>query len=332
MRILFLGGTGNLSAECAALLHGQGHQITLLTRGRSPVPGHYHSIHADRKHAADLEAAINGESFDVVINFIGYDLEDVQLDYALFRNRTAQYIFISSATVYQKPPPRLPITEATPLQNPWWDYARKKIACEQWLMERWSQDHFPVTIVRPSHTYSHRWIPNAVSSSTYNVAARLQAGKPVFVPDDGENPWTLTAAQDFAVGLAGLAGQRAALGQAYHITSDEVLTWNQIYAIIAAALGVREPCVLRIPTDFICQAVPHLTGNLKGDKSHPAVFDNSKIKHAVPQFHCAIPFAAGVARSVAWLRAHPGQQNLSDSVEHAIEEVVTRWQEAGNAA
>ena len=183
---------------------------------------------------------------EVVINFLGFDLPDVQTDYELFRGAIRQYIFISSATVYARPPARLPFTEDSPLGNTWWDYARKKLACEDWLRQRWAEDRFPATIVRPSHTYSKRWVPNPVSSASYTFVVRLQQGKPVFVPDDGETPWTLTAASDFAVGLAGLVDKPEALGEAFHITSDEVLTWNQIAAEIAAAEH-RLPACLHLP-------------------------------------------------------------------------------------
>jgi len=236
-----------------------------------------------------------------------------------------QYVFISSATVYAKPPGRLPITEEAPLGNAFWDYAQKKLACEQWLQERRQASGFPVTIVRPSHTYSERWVPNPVSSASYTFAARLEQDKPVFVPDEGENPWTLTAASDFAVGLAGLVGNEKAVGEAFHITSDEVSTWNQIYAEIAAALGVSSPNVVKIPTNFICQVAPQLTGNLKGDKSQPGVFDNSKIKRFVPGFECRKPFRKGVRESVAWLRAHPEQQNLKPEVDATFEQVIAAW-------
>ena len=236
-----------------------------------------------------------------------------------------QYVFISSATVYSKPPPRLPITEDAPVGNAWWDYAQKKLACEQWLQARQQATGFPVTIVRPSHTYSKRWIPNPVSSASYTFAARLEQGKPVFVPDEGENPWTLTAASDFAVGLAGLLGRSDTVGEAFHITSDEVLTWNQIYSEIAASVGASSANIVKIPTDFICQIAPQLTGNLKGDKSHPGVFDNSKIKRFVPEFQCRKPFRIGVRESVNWLRAHPEQQNLNPQVDATFEQVVDAW-------
>jgi nucleoside-diphosphate-sugar epimerase len=219
----------------------------------------------------------------------------------------------------------VPLTEEAPLGNPWWDYALKKLACEQWLRQRWQEAGFPVTIVRPSHTYSKRWVPNALSSASYTFAARLEQGKPVFVHDDGQTPWTLTAAADFAVGLAGLLGRADALGQSFHITSEEVLTWNRIYAEIADALGAPPPEIVQVPTDFICQVAPRLTGTLKGDKAHPGVFDNSKIKRFVPEFHCRKPFRAGVRESVAWLRAHPDQQHLNPQLDVEIETVIAAW-------
>lgn len=331
MRILFIGGTGNISAECAALLHQRGHDIYVVTRGRSPVPPHYHAVLADRRDPAGLRAALAAARPEVVINFLGYELADVQLDAQLLQGSVSQYLFISSATVYAKPPPKLPITEQTPLGNPFWDYAQKKIQCEQWLLEQWAEKRFPVTIVRPSHTYSCRWIPNPISSSSYTFAARLEQGKPVFVPDDGENPWTLTAASDFAVGLAGLVGRTEALGEAFHITSDEVLTWNQIYAEIAAALGVESPVILKVPTELICRVVPRMIGPLKGDKAHPGIFDNTKIKRFVPEFRCRKPFHEGIRESVAWLRAHPDQRIHNPEVDAVCDAVAAAWRQPPGA-
>jgi nucleoside-diphosphate-sugar epimerase len=327
MNILFLGGTGNISAECAALLHERGNKILVLSRGRNAVPSGYQALQADRKDLAGMRAALKGAHPDVVINFLGYDVPDVQLDYELFNGAIRQYIFISSATVYAKPPARLPITEDAPLGNAWWDYAQKKLACEQWLRQRRAEDRFPVTIVRPSHTYSKRWVPNIMSSSSYTFASRLEQGKPVFVPDDGENPWTLTAATDFAVGLGGLVGNAKAIGEAFHITSDEALSWNRICMEIAEALGAPPPQLVKVPTDFICEVAPQLTGTLKGDKAHPGVFDNSKIKRFVPEFKCRKPFRVGVRESVAWLRANPGQQNLNPQVDATIGQIIAAWRQ-----
>jgi nucleoside-diphosphate-sugar epimerase len=220
----------------------------------------------------------------------------------------------------------LPITEDTPKGNPFWEYAQKKLACEEWLLRARNETGFPVTIVRPSHTYSKRWVPNPVSSSSYTFAARLEQGKPVFVPDQGEDPWTLTAASDFAAALAGLLGKPEAIGEAFHITSDEVLTWNQIVAEITAALNVKSPNVVKVPTDFICEVAPQMTGSLKGDKSHPGVFDNSKIKQFVPGFSCSKPFRIGVRESVTWLRQNPEQQNLSPKVDALCDAVISAWE------
>jgi nucleoside-diphosphate-sugar epimerase len=325
MTVLFIGGTGNISADCAALLHKRGHEILVLSRGQNQVPPEYRAIQADRKNLDDMRSALRGAKPDVVINFLGYEISDIEADFSLFNGSVRQYIFISSATVYEKPPRKIPVTEGAPLENRWWDYAQKKIACEHWLQQRSNESAFPVTIVRPSHTYSNRWVPNAISSSSYTFASRLEQGKPVFVHDDGETPWTLTAASDFAVGLAGLVGNEKALGQAFHITGDEVLTWNQIYAEIADSVGAKSPQIVKVPTDFICKIAPELTGNLKGDKAHPGVFDNSKIKRFVPEFQTRKPFRVGVRESVAWLHAHPDQQNLSPKVDEMIDSVIAAW-------
>jgi nucleoside-diphosphate-sugar epimerase len=322
MKILFIGGTGNISTECAAWAHRHGHEIAVLSRGRSVVPKEYRAVVADRHDAAGFRAALGSWKPEVVVNFLGYELADVQLDFELFHSVVAQYIFISSASAYAKPPSRLPITEDVPLANPWWEYSRKKIACEAWLLEQHRQNAFPLIIVRPSHTYSEIWVPNPVSSSSYTYAARLETGKPVYVPDDGQTPWTLTASSDFAVGLGGLLGNKAAVGEAFHITSDEVLTWNQIAAGIASALGVKSPQIVYAPTDLICQIAPQMIGTLKGDKAHPGVFDNSKIKKFVPGFRCQKPFSVGVRESIAWLRAHPDQQNLNPKLDKLIDDVV----------
>jgi nucleoside-diphosphate-sugar epimerase len=300
-----------------------------VSRRRSIVPPQYHAIQADRKELAAMRAALKGAQPDVVLNFVGYDEGDVQIDYELFRDTVRQYVFISSTTVYARPARQLPLTEKAPLGNAWWDYAQKKLQCEQWLRQRWEETRFPVTIVRPSHTYSKRWIPNPVSSSSYTFAARLEQGKPVFVPDNGENPWTLTAASDFASGLGGLAGKAEALGETFHITSDEVLTWNQIVFEIADALGVASPEIVKVPTDFICRVAPRLIGTLKGDKAHPGVFDNSKIKRFVREFRCRTPFRVGIRESVAWLRAHPDQQNLDPHVDDECDQVIAAWRDAG---
>jgi nucleoside-diphosphate-sugar epimerase len=294
------------------------------------VPKEYKAIQADRKDVAAMREALTGVKPDVVVNFIGYEVGELEVDYELFKGVVRQYIFISSTVVYERPAKKLPYAEDVPQQNPWWDYAQKKIACEAWLRARQAEG-FPVTIVRPSHTYSKRWVPNAVSSGSFSFAKRLEGGKPVYVHDEGESPWTLTAASDFAVGLGGLVGNGKAVGEAFHITSDEVLTWNQIYAEIAKAVGAKETKIIKVPTDFICEVVPSMIGNLKGDKAHAGVFDNSLIRRFVPEFLCAKPFRVGVREAVDWLRAHPEQQNLSAQVDETIEKVIKTWEERGGS-
>ena len=276
-----------------------------------------------------MQEALKGVKPDVVVNFIGYEVGDLEVDYEIFKGAIRQYIFVSSTVVYERPAKKLPYTEDVPQENPWWDYAQKKIACEAWLRERHENDGFPVTIVRPSHTYSKRWVPNAVSSGSFTFARRLEEGKPIYVHDDGESRWTVTAASDFAVGLGGLVGNQKVIGEAFHITSDEVLTWNQIYAEIAQAVGAKEPRIMKIPTEFICEIAPNMIGNLKGDKAHAGVFDNSRIKRFVPEFQCVKSFRVGVRESVAWLRGHPEQQNLSAQVEETIEKVIGEWEKRG---
>ena len=328
MKVLLLGGTGNISAECAALLHARGYEVIVVTRGQRPVPQHYRSLVVSDCHdRAAMSVALHGIAPDVVVNFLGYELAHVQTDAELFRGRIRQYIFVSSATVYAKPHRQLPLTENAPVGNAFSAYAQKKLACEEWLRNR---SELPVTIVRPSHTYSCRWFPNCVNSAGWTFAARLLGRRPVFVPDDGENPWTLTAAADFAVGLAGLVGLDRAVGEAFHITSDEALTWNQIYAETAAALGVENPVVEKIPTEWLCQRFPQLTAGLKGDKSNPGIFDNSKIKQFVPDFVCRIPFAKGIRASIAWYRDHPEEQITSEPTDALFDEVALAWREVPN--
>lgn len=325
MRILLIGGTGNLSEECAAELHARGHQLTVLTRGQREVPDHYRCLHADYRDRESLGAALGTGEYDAVLNFLGFETAEVEADIGLFHGRVGQYLFISSATVYAKPFRELPLTEGAPLGNPRWDYARKKLDCERILQQSHAERGFPVTIVRPSHTFGRRWIPNPVSSSSYTFAARVEQGRPVFIPDDGSNPWTLTAASDFAAAVAGLVGLDRAVGEVFHITSDEVLTWNQIYAEIAGALGVDPPPVVPVPSEFICEVAPSLTGTLLGDKAHPGVFDNSKIRRFVPGWSCRKSVREALDESVHWLRAHPEERRVDPKLDELIERVIGRW-------
>ena len=328
MDILFIGGTGNISAACAQLLRQRGHRVALLTRGQTPVPPGYEAITADRTNPDAMAAALGTRCFDAVVNFIGFDVPDVRLDVELFQGRTRQYVFISTTVVYSKPPARLPVVETDPLGNEFSAYGRKKQACEDYLLERCRRDGFPLTIVRPSHTYSCHWIPNPVTSVGYTVAARLERGLPVFVHDDGQGLWTLTASADFALGLGGLLGQPAALGEAFQITSDEVLTWNQILAEIALALGVARPSPVCIPTAFIGQVEPIMHDKLMGDKAHPGVFDCAKIKRLVPDFECRTSFRAGIRQAVAWFRADASRRAVNPQIDALFDRVIAAWRQA----
>ncbi len=329
MNILFIGGTGNISTDCAALLHQRGHRISVLTRGRNPVPPGYTSLTADRWDPLAMRRLLQNHPIDVVINFLGYHISEIELDYELFAGKIQQYIFISSATVYAKPHVKLPLTEESPVGNRFSEYAQNKLACEQWLLSRFADSRFPATIIRPSHTYCHRWIPNTVNSADYTMVARLEQGKPVFVHDDGQNLWTLTAATDFAVGLAGLVGNDAAIGEVFHITSDEVLTWNQIYAEVCRAAGIKQPEILRIPSDFIGQVVPAMIGKLKGDKAEHGVFDNAKIKRAVPDFACRKSFRQGMEEAMAWFRQDPNRMQIDPMTDDVFERVINAWRQEG---
>ena len=232
--------------------------------------------------------------------------EDIERDLRLFSGRTGQFVFISSASAYQKPPSHYLITEETPLENPFWDYSRDKIACEQRLMQAYREKGFPVTIVRPSLTYGPSQIPLCVGSwqHPYTVIDRMKRGQKIIVPGDGTSLWVLTWNGDFAKGFLGLLGNPKAIGEAYHITSDEVLTWNQIYREVGRALGV-EPEIVHVPSDLIAAYDPDALGSLTGDKVNSSVFDNSKIKQLVPDFNCTVPWAEGVRRAIAWHMADP---------------------------
>ncbi len=320
MRILFIGGTGNISRECTELLRQQGHDVSILTRGNKHVDKHYEQLIADRKDVDAMKMAVGDRRFDVVINFLGFTPGDLEVDAEVFGASIEQYIFISSATVYAKPNP-VPISENAPLGNEFSQYAQHKLAAEQWL----ESHDIPHTIVRPSHTFCKQWIPNLIASGDYTFADRLIRHSRVFVPDDGQTLWTLTTSRDFAVGLAGLVGNQRALGEAVHITSDEVLTWNQIYNEVARALDVDNMRVEKIPTDFACNACPELTPKLKGDKAHSSVFDNARIKSLVPEFQCRDSFRDAIARSVAWFEEDPVRKIINPGTNQLWDKVVEAW-------
>lgn len=311
MKALFIGGTGTISTDVVALAQQRGWEITLLNRGSKKVPEGTRSIIADINDEEAVAKAIANENYDVVAQFIGYTAEDVQRDIRLFRNKTKQYIFISSASAYQKPLADYRITESTPLSNPYWQYSRNKIEAEEVLMSAYRSDGFPVTIVRPSHTYNGTKPPVCMhgSKGNWQILKRILDGKPVIIPGDGTSLWTLTHSKDFAKGYVGLMANPHAIGNAFHITTDESMTWNQIYQTIADTLG-KPLDALHVPSDFLARHGENydFKGELLGDKASTVVFDNSKIKRLVPDFVCNISMADGLRQAVQFMLAHPETQ------------------------
>jgi nucleoside-diphosphate-sugar epimerase len=328
MKVLFIGGTGFISAAVSRMAIAQGVELSLLSRGTraAPLPGSRGLI-ADVRRPDDVRAALHGLEFDVVVDWIAYTPDDVERDIELFRGRVSQFVFISSASAYQKPPANYLITESTPLSNPYWEYSRGKIACEQALMRASRDEGFPVTIVRPSMTYDSN-LPIALGGwGTYTLADRLLAHRPVIVHGDGSSLWVVTHADDFARGLLGLLGDDRALGEAFHITSDEVLTWNQIYENIADALGV-EAKIVHVPSDFIARVAPHMSGSLLGDKTWSVVFDNSKIKSFVPGFAATVPFRDGIRRTLDWFAADESRRQIDEAVHAEMDRILDSFAKA----
>ncbi len=329
MRVLFIGGTGNISTAATRLLAERGVDLTVLHRGGSGVvlPDAVRHLLADIRDRAAVAEALRGEEFDVVVDWLAFTPEHVASDIALFGGKIAQYVFISSATVYRKPSPFFPLVEEAPLGNPGWRYASDKIACEELLRREHAETGWPATIVRPSYTYGETWLPTALEGVDYTVVDRLLRGKQVIVPGDGESLWTMTHNTDFARALAGVLGNAEAVGESFHITSDEVLTWNQIAETIAAAVGLA-PRIAHIPSDFIAAIDPELGVGLLCDKSHSLVFDNAKIKRFVPGFEAAVPFAEGIARSLAWFDADPARQVVDESRDALLDRILATYEAA----
>ncbi len=330
MRVLFIGGTGIISSACTRVAVQRGIDLTLLTRGRhaADLPAGVRTLNADIDDPAAAASALAGASFDVVVDWIAFTPAHIERDLRLFRGGLGQYVFISSASAYQKPPVHYRITESTPLDNPFWQYSRDKIACEERLLRTFRDDGFPVTIVRPSLTYGQTQIPLAVNSwaRSYTVVNRLRRGKEVIVPGDGSSLWVITHNSDFATGLVGLLGNAEAIGEAFHITSDEVLCWDQFYRLVAHAAGVNKPRLLHIPSDFIAACLPDKLGSLIGDKAVSTVFDNSKIKCFVPGFRATVPFAEGIRQTLAWFDADPARQLIDAEVDAAWDKLIQSYQ------
>jgi nucleoside-diphosphate-sugar epimerase len=331
MKVLFIGGTGIISTACTRLALQRGISLTLLTRGqnRAGHAGEAETVHADINDALAVSRALGDRQFDAIVNWIAFTSADIERDLELFRTRTRQYIFISSASAYQKPGTSYLITESTPLANPHWDYSRNKIACEERLLKAYREEGFPATIVRPSLTYGETLIPLVINSweCSYTVVDRMLKGQKVIVPGDGSSLWVITHNTDFAKGLVGLLGHEQAIGHAFHITTDEVLTWDQLYRTVAAAVGV-EPRIVHIPSDFMVACLPEMEGTLIGDKSVSVVFDNTKIKRFVPDYMATTRFAQGIRQSLAWFDADPGRK-LIDAKENAIWDQLIESYETG---
>lgn len=330
MRVLFIGGTGIISTACTQLAAQRGIDLTLATRGRraADLPPGVKTLTLDMDDAAGAARALGGARFDAVVDWIAFTPAQIERDLKLFRGRTGQFIFISSASAYQKPPLHYLITESTPLANPFWQYSRDKIACEDRLLQAYRDEAFPVTIVRPSLTYGDTQITLAVNSweKSYTAVDRMRQGKKVIVPGDGSSLWVITHNTDFAKGLVGLLGNPQAIGNAFHITTDEVMTWDQFYRIVGEAAGV-EPQLVHIPSDFIGACLPDKLGGLIGDKAVSVVFDNSKIKRYVPGFCATVPFAEGIRRTMAWFDADPARRQIDEAANARWDKIIAAYEQ-----
>jgi nucleoside-diphosphate-sugar epimerase len=329
MKILFLGGTGIISTACTQLALERGHHVTLLNRGRHALPLRPSEVLvADLQDENATRAALADRRWDAVVNFLGFAPPDVERDLRLFSGRVGQYVYISSASAYQRPVGDFLVTESTPLGNPFWDYSRNKIACEERLMRAWRETGFPVTIIRPTLTYGDTQIVLPMNSweKSFTLVDRMRRGLPVIVPGDGTSLWTITHNTDFAKGLVGLLGNEQAHGHAFHVTSDEVQTWDQYYRLTAEAAGVAAPKLVHIASDFIAACMPEKRGSLLGDKASSVVFDNSKIKRFVPGFAATTPFRVGVRRTIEWFDADPKRQVVDDVANHRWDLLISAYQ------
>ena len=333
MKALFIGGTGLISSACSEQAVERGIELVILNRGRlskHPVPQGARLLVADvHGDPVALTSLLQDLHFDAVVDWVAFTPADIERDIQLLSGKTRQFIFISSASAYQKPPDHYLITEDTPLVNPYWDYARNKIACEERLMREYREKGFPATIVRPSLTYGPSQIPLCVGSwqHPYTVVDRMKKGKKIIVPGDGTSLWTLTWNGDFAKGLLGLLGREQTIGHAFHITSDEVLTWNQIYLEAGHAIGV-EPNLIHIPSDLIAAYQPNALGSLIGDKANSAVFDNRKIRRFVPDFVATVRWSEGVRRAIAWHQADPSRCTIDEEANRVWDTIIAAYERA----
>jgi nucleoside-diphosphate-sugar epimerase len=324
LRVLFIGGSGVISSACSWLAVESGIDLYVLNRGASaavrPLPAEVTALRGDIRDPDSVRQAIGRRDFDAVVDWLAFTPAHVRAGIELFRERTGQYVFISSASAYQTPPARLPVTESTPLRNPVWEYSRDKIACEDVLVSAYRQEGFPATIVRPSHTYDKTSVP---FDGGWTVLGRMLQGKPIVVHGDGTSLWTLTHHRDFARGFVPLLGHPRTIGDAFHITSDDVLSWNQIAETLAAAAGVKAD-IVHVPSDLIAAVHSDWGDSLLGDKAHSMVFDNAKLRGVVPDFRPVIPFEHGAREIVGWHAEDPSRQRVDPRIDAAMDELVAR--------
>ncbi|GAA1431833.1 SDR family oxidoreductase [Microlunatus lacustris] len=322
--VLFLGGTGIISSACTARARDQGFEVFLLNRGTSttrPVPEGVQTLVGDLSDPDSFRSALGDREFDVVADFRAFTPAHVTARLDVLEGRTGQYVFISSASAYQTPPGRMPVRESTPLRNPFWQYSRDKIACEELLTAASRERGLPMTIVRPSHTYDHTLLP---FDGGWTVVDRMRRGVPVVVPGDGTSLWTLTHSTDFAQAFVGLLGHPAAIGDSFHITSDEWLSWNEIFLTVAAVAGL-DPELVHVPSDAIAAVDPEWGAALLGDKAHTMMFDNAKVKRLVPDYVARVPFVRGAREILDWFDADPARQDVDAAMDATMDGLVERF-------
>jgi nucleoside-diphosphate-sugar epimerase len=324
MRVLFIGGSGIISSACTNLAIEQGVDLYHLNRGNSsktrPVPAKVKQLRVDVRNTEQAIEIIGDLSFDAVVDWISFVPEHIENNFKILKDKVKQYVFISSASAYQTPPLKLPVTEETPLENPYWLYSRDKIDCEDFVKANAGSNGMNYTIVRPSHTYDKTLLP---FDEGYTIVHRMICGKPVVVPGDGTSIWTLTNHRDFAIGLNGLLGNKLAENNVFHITSDEWLSWNQIYSMIGNAFGV-EPKLIHVPAEVIARFFPQYGPGLLGDKIHSMIFDNAKIKNAVPAFNCSVPFSEGVKEISNWYKSGNANTKIDPEMDSLYDQIVEK--------
>ncbi len=326
LRVLFIGGSGIISSACCRLAVQRGIDLYALNRGATqlrPLPAEVTILRGDVRDPASVRDALGGLEFDVVVNWVAFTQDHVEADLEQFRGKISQYVFISSASAYQTPPARVPVTESTPLSNPYWHYSRDKIACEDRLVRAYREEGFPVTIIRPSHTYDRTSVP---SHAGWTLVERMRQGKEVIVQGDGTSLWTLTHSDDFAKGFVPLLGNTRTIGEAFHITSDDVLTWNQIIMILASAAGA-EARIVHVPSDVIAAADPDWGDALLGDSAHSLIFDNSKLRSVVPDYVATITLEQAAPEIIAWYDEDPSRQRIDADLDALMDKLSAKFRE-----